>query len=207
MHIISMGILLGLGAAVPIGPVNVEIAKRNLNWGTSVGLALGFGACTVDLLYLILLAQGILMILNKPIVLGSLGVLGSCVLLYFVSLAFKAPNHSKSQLKASKAGLIRHWFDGFLMTITNPYTIIFWGSVGTQWGMINQGSEGNLIPMGIGLLIGTIAWILFLNFCLRITRKRISDRLQHFLNITGGWIILLIALLGFYRSFHLLTSL
>ena len=43
MHraLLLQGILIGLGAAVPIGPVNVEIARRTLRGGFLAGLFLG----------------------------------------------------------------------------------------------------------------------------------------------------------------------
>src|SRR5690349_21693009 len=52
------GIIFGIGAAVPIGPVNVEIARRTLRWGFGAGVALGCGAVTVDVTYTILAAIG-----------------------------------------------------------------------------------------------------------------------------------------------------
>jgi len=45
------GLALGLGAAAPIGPVNVEIARRTLRFGRRAGFLLGCGAVTVDVGY------------------------------------------------------------------------------------------------------------------------------------------------------------
>ncbi len=36
MHFLIFGLLLGLGAAIPIGPVNLEIIRRNLKDGTTL---------------------------------------------------------------------------------------------------------------------------------------------------------------------------
>ena len=41
---LSRGILLGWGVAVPLGPVNVEIARRTLRGGFRAGFFLGMGA-------------------------------------------------------------------------------------------------------------------------------------------------------------------
>ena len=40
----ARGILLGWGVAVPLGPVNVEIARRTLRRGFRAGFFLGMGA-------------------------------------------------------------------------------------------------------------------------------------------------------------------
>src|SRR5688500_19678667 len=70
------GVLLGLGAAVPIGPVNVEMARRALRGGFFAGFALGCGAVTVDVLYLVLSSLSVAQLLNHPRVLKPLAVAG-----------------------------------------------------------------------------------------------------------------------------------
>src|SRR3954452_25223415 len=49
--LVFKGIALGLGAAAPIGPVNVEIARRTLRFGRGAGFLLGCGAVTIDVGY------------------------------------------------------------------------------------------------------------------------------------------------------------
>lgn len=48
---LGLGVVLGLAAAVPIGPVNVELARRTLSRGWRSGVALGLGAVSVDVVY------------------------------------------------------------------------------------------------------------------------------------------------------------
>src|SRR6187551_2601489 len=55
----AKGVLLGLGAAVPIGPVNVQIARQALRNGFGAGFALGCGAVTVDVFYAALTSVGV----------------------------------------------------------------------------------------------------------------------------------------------------
>ncbi|MGA2501211.1 MAG: LysE family transporter [Tepidisphaeraceae bacterium] len=69
---IGKGIILGLGAAAPIGPVNVEIARRTLRGGFPAGFFLGLGAVTVDVSYAILVSLSIRPVLNMPWLVGSL---------------------------------------------------------------------------------------------------------------------------------------
>jgi len=204
MKLISMGILLGFGAAVPIGAVNIEMAKRNLISGTKAGLALGFGACSVDLLYLILLFQGVILFLKQPLFLGVLGCIGSLVLFYFSYKAFTAPSELVADSLQAKVSLTRNWFDGFIMTATNPYTIIFWGSISAQVGVMQNHSNGDIYYLAIGLLIGIISWILFFNAVLHHTRKKISASCQHYLNIGGGFILLMIAFISLYNSLNMI---
>jgi threonine/homoserine/homoserine lactone efflux protein len=53
------GMLFGLGAAVPIGPINSEMARRTLRAGFLTGAAFGSGAVTVDIVFALLACYGV----------------------------------------------------------------------------------------------------------------------------------------------------
>src|SRR6478609_1911442 len=74
------GMLLGVGAAAPIGPVNVEIARRTLKAGFRAGFALGCGAVTVDVTYAILSSLGVAQLVHHPIFYRSIQILGASLL-------------------------------------------------------------------------------------------------------------------------------
>src|SRR5215510_7591743 len=59
------GILFGIGAAAPIGPVNVEIARRALRHGFFAAFALGCGAVTVDVTYAVLASLSVARLLQS----------------------------------------------------------------------------------------------------------------------------------------------
>src|SRR4051794_37888984 len=79
---IIAGIVLGLGAAIPIGPVNVEIARRALHQGFWTGVALGLGAVTVDVFYAIVSTLSFTKVLNQPTILLVMTAGGACLLAY-----------------------------------------------------------------------------------------------------------------------------
>jgi len=51
LKLFGLGLVFGLGAAVPIGPINTEIARRTLKRGAIFGIAFGSGAVLVDIIY------------------------------------------------------------------------------------------------------------------------------------------------------------
>ncbi|HET7560610.1 MAG TPA: LysE family transporter [Limnochordia bacterium] len=53
------GLALGYGAAIPIGPVNVEIIRRGLAGGFWPAFTLGLGACSADTAYVLLILGGV----------------------------------------------------------------------------------------------------------------------------------------------------
>ncbi len=60
-----LGVAFGLGAAVPIGPINTEIARRTLRDGMLAGMCFGFGAVVIDIIFSTAASLGIGVHLQK----------------------------------------------------------------------------------------------------------------------------------------------
>ena len=199
MHTVFIGILLGWGAAIPVGPVNLEMARRSLAHHTLAGIVFGLGACSADLIYLIVLCLGAMVFLQHPVLLNSIGLVGSAILLWFAYQAFTALPLSAQQ-KPAKAQH-KAYVEGLLMTLFNPYTILFWASISSQISLLTGNHDVSLLNAGIGLLIGTVSWVMVWNTIIHVSKKRLSDSFSHRLNQVGGVILLGFGLAGMAKSF------
>lgn len=205
LHEIIFGLLLGWGAAIPIGPMNLEIIRRNLQLGTIYGMALGVGACTADLTYIILMSLGALSILSHPLILKIIGILGGLILAWFGFSALRLNSQSLAEKNPSThndkiSPLWRHTLEGYLLTLINPFTVLFWSSVSAQIA-INAHTQGHgALFTALGVLLGTLSWSFGLNTVLHFTRHRLSGRFMHLLNIIGGSILLVFAAVGLTRA-------
>lgn len=200
MHFLFLGILLGMGVAIPLGPINLEMIRRNLHFGTSYGIATGLGACSADVTYLILLCAGALTLLQHPDVLRTFGLCGSLILAWFAFMTFRAKISAPAE-KKSRPSLYRYIFEGYLITLINPMTILFWGSVSSQVSLIAMNNHFTAIVLtGLGVAIGTVGWVLSINTLLHFTRHKFSKTTMKVLNIIGGTILLGFALAGFLKA-------
>ncbi len=198
MHIFIFCLLLGLGAAAPVGPVNFEIIRRSLHAGFITGVVFGMGACLVDLTYLILLSAGILAFLKLPILLNVIGMLGALIIAWFGLQALTSNAHYTDKTVNSKP-LALHIRDGYLMTLFNPYTILFWASVSTQIASLG-GTHHGLLLGGTGVLLGTFGWVIFLNTLIHFSKRLIADKAMRWINIVGGILLIAMAVYGFIHS-------
>jgi L-lysine exporter family protein LysE/ArgO len=198
MHLLFFGILLGIGAAIPIGPVNLEIIRRNLRYGTWYGLFTGMGASLADVIYLVLLCLGALTLLQYPMVMRTIGIIGSIILAWFAYKAFCSQTVNAADDQTTPA-LLRYLLDGFIITLINPYTILFWSSVSAQVSLAAAADKNTLPLAGAGVVIGTIGWVFALNTFLHFTRHRLTTKAIKRLNYTGGVILLGFSLFGFLR--------
>lgn len=202
-RIFLLGMLLGLGAAIPIGPINLEIIRRNLNFGTRYGLALGGGATLADFTYLVILSMGAMTILMYAHWLKVVGIAGSLVLAWFGFSSLRShlysPKKTLGNLKSS-APLWRHLLEGYVLTLLNPMTILFWSSISTQIAALTHQRIDLTLLAGFGVLCGTYSWVTILNTILHYTKHKISHRMMHLMNIIGGVILLMFAALGLWRA-------
>lgn len=202
LHIIIFGLLLGYGAAIPIGPINLEIMRRNLHFGTAMGLALGFGACSADVTYLVLLSLGALKILAYPLVLKIIGVVGSVILAWFGYNALRLKSSANDNNKPlTTHSFWRNYLEGYVLTLINPYTILFWSSISTTLALVTHANSQAIVYAGIGVLLSTSSWIVGLNTLLHFTKHRFSPRVMRWLNIMGGVILIGFAIIGLWHAF------
>lgn len=202
MHLFIYGLILGWGASIPIGPINLEMMRRNIQFGTSNGVSLGLGACAADLTYVVLLCIGALSVLDYPVVLNTVGILGAVILCWFGYKAFMMPVNSNNA-NAKRHSITKSLSQGYMLTLINPFTILFWLSVSAQLLIVTKGSELQIILAALGVMVGTISWVFAYNAVLHHTRHKLSEKMVHLLNRTGGVILFLFA--G-YSVFHVVKG-
>ena len=167
--LLRRGVLLGLGAAAPIGPVNVEIARRTLRGGFRPGFALGCGAVTVDVLYAALSSLSLREVIARPAVLGPVRIAAILLLFYLAFLCFRGAVRTwrtrtdpLAPAPAPTGRAVRGaYLTGFLMTLLNPMTLVFWFvAVPGTVGSVTPNPRGDLPLIGAGVFIGTLAWVI-----------------------------------------------
>jgi L-lysine exporter family protein LysE/ArgO len=203
LHFFLIGLLLGWGAAIPIGPINVEVIRRNLSLGTYSGISFGLGACSADVTYLFLLSAGLLLFLNHGMVLQIISLIGAGILMWFGYQAFRTKNSSSENLVLVPQPLWQQYLHGYLLTLLNPFTVLFWSSVSAL--IVVLGKQGDVVMglLGGGVLIATMSWIIGLNLVLHFTRHRFSNKVVVLLNKIGGVFLLMVALFSLVHTFKL----
>lgn len=192
------GLLLGLGAAAPVGPVNVEIIRRGLTRGFTAALSLGLGACTADMLYLSLVLLGVASRLQNRLVHGLLRLGGGALLLALGLLALRAAWRIArgreggeppvcvapgTPVRAVSRG--RAYLTGLGMTLANPMTIAFWIAVAANLAAERVGWAAYGLNLG-GVAAGTIGWVLFVSTVSSNLRRWVGRRLFFAVDLLGA---------------------
>ena len=217
LGLLARGVIFGLGAAVPIGPVNVEIARRTLRAGFRSGFFLGCGAVTIDVTYAILAAVGVTPLLGKAYFYWPLAAAGFGLLVFMGlgSLA-GARTAARADLLATSAAAAQpklptargSYLTGLAMTGLNPFTWAFWFVVLPQVaGSIARDPARDLPVICIGVFAGTIAWVVFFTSLLTLAGRFRRRWWLVLADEFGGALLLWFAAVLLLKSLHRLYDL
>lgn len=183
------GLLIGLAIAAPVGAIGVLCIRRTLAHGRTIGLATGLGAATADAFYGAVAAFGLTAITS--FVTGhaaGLRLVGGAVLLVLGWRTFVAePNDCNAPDEA------RAWpayASTFVLTLTNPTTIISFTAVFAGLGLAGTGGGGTEAAwLVLGVFCGSAAWWLILSGVVSLVRERVGTSAMRTINRVSGAII------------------
>lgn len=181
-------ILLGLSAAVPIGPVNLEIMRRGLHGGFRPAVTVGLGAATVDGLYSMLFTLGFAT-LRAPWQ-QAVGLAGALLLvglgLFTIRGATRNTSPQDNAGEPETPSNVGGYITGFGMTATNPMTLVFWASVGATLTQLSGAGTGGKLFLAAGVIFGALLWVFGFAYLLHRTRHLVSATWRKAVTIAGG---------------------
>ena len=155
---VGLGFLLGLGASVPPGPVNLEIARRIPRGGWLAGAAVGLGAVAVDLGFGLLLVFGLLEVLQEtPLIRLPLSAVGACLLIWLGIGSIRASRKPPADLEiAVRTTPTAGFLTGVMLCSTSPYQAGFW--LTAVPAIVGEGG-GQSSGVVLGVFVATLAWV------------------------------------------------
>ncbi|MQR97112.1 amino acid transporter [Fictibacillus phosphorivorans] len=202
-------VLLGLSLAAPIGPVNAAQMDRGIKYGFWQAWMVGLGATVADALYMLMVYMGLVSYINTPFIKTFLWLFGSFVLLYTGMETFKkAAIEKKSSQQDYTVHNSRSFMAGFLMSLTNPLTILFWlgiyGSILAETA--TKYSLEDLLLYSTAIFSGILLWDFAMAIVSSSFRKMLADRILNWISKLSG-----LSLIGFgfyfgYRGISFLLS-
>lgn len=195
---ILRGVAIGLAVAIPVGPMALLCMRRTLERGFPFGFATGLGAAAADLFYSSIAAFGIAAI--ESILLDyrlQLSLVGG---IFLVALAVRTglgQPATESKASNSTGGILRALASSFVLTATNPLTVLgfiaIFAGFGVGSGLANTDLAFDLV---MGVFAGSAAWWLILSTIIASIRHLFAPRTLHRLNLGAA---VLLAAFGAYE--------
>lgn len=157
-------IVLGLTLAAPIGPINAAQLDRGIRYGFLHAYLIGFGAMVADGLFMLLIFFGSAHFLTTPFMKTFLWIFGCFVLTYTGIESFVKAKNLPKRGRVREEPVIHSFYSGFLMTLTNPISILFW--LGVYGSILAKTAEKygawDLLLYSSGIFIGLFLWDFFM---------------------------------------------
>ena len=195
------GLIIGFSIAAPVGPIGVLCIRRTLARGRAYGVASGLGAATADAVYGCIAGFGLTFISGLLVrQQGWFRLVGGLFLCY-LGLKTLLTKPAEQAASATGKGLAGAYASTFILTLTNPMTILSFAAVFAGLGV---GSEGrDYVSAGVmvlGVFIGSALWWLALSGGVSLFQARVTPRGLAWINRLAGFIVLGFGVLALLTS-------
>ena len=185
VNLVFKGILIGIIASAPMGPVGILCIQRTLNKGRWYGFVTGIGAAVSDILYAMITGLGMSVVvdmINDSHTQFLLQILGSIILLFFGLFCFRSdPTKNMHQSGHQKGSLFHNGLTAFLVTFSNPLIIFLFMALFAQFSFVVPNHPLEMMLGFLSIPFGALLWWYGLTW--------IVDKVRAFFNIEGIIII------------------
>ena len=207
-QLLLKGLLVGIVASAPMGPVGVLCIQRTMQKGREYGLATGAGAALSDIIYALITGFGMSFVIDfidKPSNLFFMKLIGSVMLFIFGIYMYRTdPRKCLRPASKSKGTLVHNFVTAFFVTFSNPLIIFLFIAL---FNMFTFVIPGNVFGQCVGyasIVAGAMSWWFVLTYFINRMKKNFGVRGITMLNRTIGTIVLVASIVyAIMTIFHL----
>ncbi len=198
LEVLGQSFLLGLGIAMPVGPIGVLVIRRSLTQGRTIGIASGLGAASADGMYGLVATLGLGLVSSLLTGVQFYTRLFGGVFLLYLAWTICRAKPSEKAARGSGSSIWGAYLSTLALTLSNPATILFFFGVVAGLGV--RGSAWAIVP---GFFFGSASWWITLSLVASTFGSRLDARALRTVNLISSLVILgfaLYALAGLFVS-------
>ena len=201
LEIVIKGVVIGIVASAPMGPVGVLCVQRTLNKGRAYGFVTGTGAALSDILYALLTGYGLSFIydiISNQSTLFWLQIIGASIMFIFGLHTFRTnPMKNTRNVSRNKSSLLQNGITGFFITLSNPTIILLFLGLFTPLNFMLPEQPFFMQCIGyLSIFGGAMLWWFFITYVVSKLRVRFDVRGIRVINRIIGVAVMLGALIG-----------
>jgi threonine/homoserine/homoserine lactone efflux protein len=189
---------VGLSGALMPGPVLTVTIAEATKRGFWAGPLIVLGHGIIELALFIALVLGLGGLLKHDLVFGLVGVGGAMVLIWMGVGMVRKAKEATLQLDLKEGERSRPVLAGLLTSISNPYFIIWWATIGLSYIALSQ-------PYGImglgafysGHIMADVVWYFAVAAAVTVGKKIMTDHTYRWIiGLCGGFLVCLALYFG-----------
>jgi threonine/homoserine/homoserine lactone efflux protein len=185
LEVLTQSFVLGLGIAMPVGPIGVLVIRRSLTEGRKYGIASGLGAATADGMYGLIATLGLGLIASLLTgIQFYTRLIGGVFLLYLAWQILRSQPAEKAANAKSTSSLIGAYISTLLLTFSNPATILFFFGVVSSLKISGHGWA-----VVLGFFFGSALWWVALSTAASSLGSRMNSKALRVVNIISSIVI------------------
>lgn len=201
LEIVIKGMIIGIVASAPMGPVGVLCIQRTLNKGRAYGLVTGTGAALSDILYALLTGYGLSFIydiISNQATLFWLQIIGASIMFVFGLHTFRTnPMKNTRNVSRNKSSLLQNGVTGFFITLSNPTIILLFLGLFTPLNFMLPEQPFFMQCIGyLSIFGGALLWWFFITYAVSKLRVHFDVRGIRIINRVIGAVVMVGSLIG-----------
>ncbi len=193
--LILKGLLVGIIASAPMGPVGVLCIQRTMQKGRAYGIVTGAGAALSDIIYALITGLGMSFVVefieNEQYIFW-LKLVGSVMLFIFGIYMFRShPDSNVHKSSGNRGTLIHNFTTAFLITLSNPLIIFLFIALFNMFTFVVPGNWFSQCIGYLSIVAGAMLWWLGLTYVINKMRESFGSTGIIRLNRTIGSIVLI----------------
>ncbi|MCI6337812.1 MAG: LysE family transporter [Prevotella sp.] len=201
LNFISKGMLIGIIASAPMGPVGVLCVQRTLNKGRWYGFITGIGAAVSDMIYAAITGYGmsyVMDVLSNQQTKMYLQIVGSIMLLLFGLYTYRSDPTKKIHNSGNGKGTL--WHNGvtaFLVTFSNPLIIFLFLACYAQFAFVMPNHPFEMFVGFLSIVFGALLWWYGLTWLIDKIRGKFDANGIKIINQFIGAVVVLCSIIMF----------
>jgi len=197
------GIIVGLLASIPLGPIGVICIQRTINKGRFSGFMSGLGAATADTIFATIAGFSLTFVINfieEKQFFFQLGG-GLIVMILGISIFYTNPISQLKRHRKNKGSIIEDYLSVLFLTITNPLAVFLFIGLFATLRIVSPG--GNVLYAGFllsGVFLGGAVWWFVLSSVVNRFRARFRLKQLWYINKISGGVIFILGLIAAFES-------
>jgi threonine/homoserine/homoserine lactone efflux protein len=210
VDLVFKGILIGMIASAPMGPVGILCVQRTLNKGRWYGFITGIGAAVSDIIYALITGAGmsfVMDIINNHQNKFWLQISGSVLLLIFGIVCWRSnPTKNMHQSGKNKGTLVHNGVTAFLVTFSNPLIIFLFMGLFAQFAFVIPDHPFEMLIGYLSIVAGALLWWFGLSWLVDKVRNIFDENGILIINRIIGCVVILFSLIVLFGTvFNLYT--
>ena len=204
LYLFLKGAVLGFAIAAPVGPIGILCIRRTIQYGRLSGLFSGIGAACADTLYGLFAALSLTFVSDFLTTQRIwLHIIGGFFLLFLGTKTFFSGSAKPKGGKITHFSLISDFVSTFLLTLSNPLTVISFIAIFASLGLTHVSEKPvNTAILITGIFTGACGWWILLSEGVTLFRKHVEEKTMSWINRIAGLIIVTFGFAALFTIFH-----